>query len=119
MRSMPDTTVNFHSSHPSAYRCRLCLATTYRALRAPQESGARLYRCTGCGVVFNDPKAWRQWPEDAEVPEPIPPAPHGLPPLLGTWGAVPGTCREHEQNPEELQRIKDAAARANKSKPKR
>jgi hypothetical protein len=32
---------------------------------------------------------------------------------------VPGTCREHEQNPEELQRIKDAAARANKSKPKR
>jgi hypothetical protein len=60
--------------------CRLCGATSYRRVIERDESGAmqagRLYRCSGCSVVFADPLAWR----DGELgnspgdPLPAPPA---------------------------------------------
>jgi hypothetical protein len=108
-----------HTVHPSSimmstsYRCRLCKAATYRRVRARADDGTALYRCSGCGVVFSDPLAWREGPPE---PPPLQPSARAL---LGTWGAMPPMYREHEQSPEELQRIKEAAVRANKSKKRR
>ena len=73
----------------------------------------QLYRCTGCAVVFEDPAAWRQGPPE---PPPLDPSARAL---LESWGSVPETYRAHEESPEELQQIKEAAARANKVKRKR
>ena len=43
--------------------CRTCGATNYRQVIARDASGdlrpTGLYRCSGCSVVFADPKAWR------------------------------------------------------------
>ena len=43
--------------------CRMCGATSYRRVVARDEQGALrstpLYQCSGCSVVFADPKAWR------------------------------------------------------------
>jgi hypothetical protein len=43
--------------------CRMCGATNYRRVIARDESGAMrstgLYHCSGCSVVFTDPRAWR------------------------------------------------------------
>ena len=43
--------------------CRTCGATNYRQVIARDTSGdlrpTGLYRCSGCSVVFADPKAWR------------------------------------------------------------
>jgi len=78
-----------------------------------------LLACVECRCVYYSP-----------LPRPAPAPPRGGPQmpsgvvtnppgLLKSWGGVAGTYRPHEQSPEELQAIKDAAARANKSKPKR
>jgi hypothetical protein len=48
-----------------------------------------------------------------------PPADEASSPGLKTWGGVWTVYSEREQTPEELERIKQAAARANKSKRKR
>lgn len=44
-------------------RCRLCGATSYRRVIQRDEGGAlvstSLFQCSGCSVVFADPKAWR------------------------------------------------------------
>lgn len=44
--------------------CRMCGATSYRRVVARDETGAMkstgLYQCSGCSVVFADPKAWRE-----------------------------------------------------------
>ena len=41
----------------------MCGATSYRRVIARDEQGAMrhtdLYQCSGCSVVFADPKAWR------------------------------------------------------------
>lgn len=43
--------------------CRMCGATSYRRVVARDDEGAmratQLYQCSGCSVVFADPKAWR------------------------------------------------------------
>ena len=97
----------------TSYRCRLCKSTAYRRVRARADDGTALYRCSGCAVVFNDPQAWREGPAE---PPPLAPSARAL---LGTWGVMPPMYRQHEQSPEELQRIKEAAARANRSKRRR
>ncbi len=54
-------------------RCRMCGATSYRPVIARDAAGAMtrtgLYRCSGCSVVFADPKAWREG-ENEDVPPP-------------------------------------------------
>ena len=53
--------------------CRMCGATSYRHVIARDDGGAMtptgLYQCSGCSVVFTDPKAWREGGGD------LPPAP--------------------------------------------
>ncbi len=55
--------------------CRTCGATSYRRVIARDGSGAlrstELYQCSGCSVVFADPKAWRDGGVN-EVPVPPP-----------------------------------------------
>lgn len=42
--------------------CRLCGATSYRRVVARDEQGCTtvsgLFQCSGCSVVFADPRAW-------------------------------------------------------------
>jgi hypothetical protein len=49
--------------------CRMCGATSYRRVIARDSEGAMrptgLYRCSGCSVVFADPRAWREGEEPA------------------------------------------------------
>ena len=114
LQSMVDTVRPYSTSAMAApYSCRLCKATTYRKVRARADDGAQLFRCSGCGVVFSDPEAWR------EGPPPPPPLDPSAAALLASWSTAPNSYRRHEQSPEELQVIKEAAARANKSKRKR
>ena len=44
-------------------RCRMCGAASYRPVIDRDWAGAMrasgLYRCSGCSVVFADPRAWR------------------------------------------------------------
>lgn len=50
-------------NHPPIYCCRTCGATSYRKVIARDQQGrlrpAGPYQCSGCSVVFADPKAWR------------------------------------------------------------
>ena len=43
--------------------CRMCGATSYRRVLARDENGQLrpngLYQCSGCSVVFADPRSWR------------------------------------------------------------
>lgn len=45
-------------------RCRLCGATSYRRVVQRDERGVLVagprYVCSGCGMNFSDPRAWRQ-----------------------------------------------------------
>ena len=45
------------------YACRMCGATSYRPVIDRDADGALrptgLFHCSGCSVVFTDPKAWR------------------------------------------------------------
>src|SRR4051812_23730451 len=94
----------------SSYACRICKTKTYRRLQAKGDGGATLFRCSGCAVVFSDPKAWRDGPPEAPPLDPSARA------LLASWGSVLEGARTHEESPEEYVRIKAAAARANKAK---
>ena len=52
----------------------MCGATSYRRVIARDEQGALrssdLYQCSGCSVVFADPKAWRDGGADDMAPPP-------------------------------------------------
>jgi hypothetical protein len=52
-------------------RCRMCGASSYRPVLDRDGSGAMratgLYRCSGCSVVFADPRAWREGGADDAV----------------------------------------------------
>jgi hypothetical protein len=51
----------------------MCGATNYRRVVARDDLGAlratELYQCSGCSVVFADPKAWRDG-DTAQAPSP-------------------------------------------------
>ncbi len=79
----------------------MCGATSYRPVIARDAAGAMtrtgLYLCSGCSVVFADPKAWREGVND-EMPGPVdPPKLHAPtvtsaipePPDFKTYGLVP------------------------------
>jgi hypothetical protein len=84
-------------------RCRICGASSYRAVIDRDGSGAMrptgLYRCSGCSVVFADPAAWRDgdsqaWSaaaQDSPAPPPVPGEPV-VPraPDWTTYGGAPG-----------------------------
>lgn len=72
---------------PTIHCCRLCGATSYRPVLARQDGAMRpsgLYRCSGCSVVFEDPKSWREagpeWVTPGSAPVPLSP-PSGSPTL--------------------------------------
>jgi hypothetical protein len=67
----------------------------------------------GCAVLFSDPRVGRRDP-----PEP-PPLDPSAKALLASWGSVLEEARTTEESPEEYERIKAAAARANKFKRRR
>ncbi len=56
--------------------CRMCGATSYRPVIARDDSGAMrpsgLYQCSGCSVVFTDPKAWRESGPEEPAPDAAP-----------------------------------------------
>ena len=58
---------------PTLRCCRMCGATSYRPVIARDAQGALratdLFQCSGCSVVFTDPKAWREG-GDQEPPPP-------------------------------------------------
>jgi len=73
----------------------MCGATSYRHVIARDEHGAlrptSLYQCSGCSVVFADPKAWRDGGVD-EVPPLATPFKPSQPSMLApglSRGAVP------------------------------
>ena len=51
------------SPHLALNACRACGATNYRRVIARDDRGdlkpTGLYQCSGCSVVFANPKAWR------------------------------------------------------------
>lgn len=57
--------INIHimSLHVALNACRACGATNYRRVIARDGAGdlkpTGLYQCSGCSVVFANPKAWR------------------------------------------------------------
>ena len=91
-----------------------------------------LYCCSGCSVTFSDPTAWRELtagnavaPAHATPPQKEGRTPHSAPtegPILSTWGGVLPRLGEptgYGHSEEDLKEIRDAAARANKSKGRR
>lgn len=77
-----------------------------------------LVACVECRCVYYSPLP-RAAPAAARSG---PPMPSGTvtsePGMLRTWGAIPPGHPPREQTPEELKRIKEAAARAGKSRKK-
>ncbi len=79
----------------------MCGATSYRPVIARDAAGAMtrtgLYRCSGCSVVFADPKAWREGGNEGAPPPVDPLRPHTstvtstIPegPDFKTYGLVP------------------------------
>ena len=63
-------------SLPHPYACRMCGATSYRRVIDRDGTGAlrptSLFHCSGCSVVFMDPKAWRDG-EGEPAPSMVPP----------------------------------------------
>jgi hypothetical protein len=74
-------------------RCRMCGASSYRAFIDRDGSGAMratgLYRCSGCSVVFADPRAWREGGAD----DPVAPRP---PVGAGAGGIAPVPAARQE-----------------------
>ena len=68
----------------------MCGATSYRRVIARDDAGAlratELYQCSGCSVVFADPKAWRDG-DGADATMPNPPS-TAQRPVTGTVGTV-------------------------------
>ena len=74
--------------------------------------------CVGCKAMYWAPVRSASSPAEAPVPHQAP-SPTQESPGLKTWGGVLPVYREREQSPEELQALRDAAARANRAKPRR
>jgi hypothetical protein len=59
----------------------MCGASSYRPVLDRDATGAMratgLYRCSGCSVVFADPRAWREGGADEAMPSGPPAAPAG------------------------------------------
>jgi hypothetical protein len=85
-------------------RCRMCGASSYRAVIDRDGSGAMrptgLYRCSGCSVVFADPAAWRDgelqsWSSSAQdPPKPVSAERSAVVPRAPDWrtyGSAPGS----------------------------
>ena len=88
-----------------------------------------LYRCSGCSVTFSDPESWRRVVDPLvllpsavgkAVSQTLPTAPVSpVPPLFATWGGVPqgpADPNSYGTTETDLKVIREAAARANKSK---
>ena len=66
-----DYCINHHipTRSPLPNACRTCGATSYRSVIARGSSGemrqSGLFQCSGCSLVFADPKAWRDGCIDA------------------------------------------------------
>ena len=83
--------INIHMSNqglpPNA--CRTCGATNYRRVVERDAHGhlraTGLYQCSGCSVVFANPKAWRDGGVDVVMPHP----PRGVPNRSGSTSASP------------------------------
>jgi hypothetical protein len=93
-------------------RCRMCGASSYRPVVDRDGSGGMratgLYRCSGCSVVFADPRAWREGGADSPMVSTVAPSAAGAhgastrtdrggptaitpsAPDLRTYGPVPG-----------------------------
>ncbi len=105
------------------YRCRLCGAASYRRLTHRGTEGVMtysgLYQCSGCSATFADPAAWRK--EVVHRGVGVGPSNHAGPKaeLLASWGAeredVPDP-NTYGYNETDQKAIKEAAARANRSK---
>jgi hypothetical protein len=112
----------------------MCGAASYRRLVHRGPEGAMvysgLYRCSGCSVTFSDPLAWRD-AASGESTAHVEPAPVQIsPPSVVSpgrdtnpsgWGiTLPrlGQPLGFGYSEEDLKEIRDAAARANKSKTK-
>ena len=82
---------------PHFYDCRMCGATSYRRVIDRDDTGALRpttpFHCSGCSVVFMDPKAWRDG-EGEPAPSMVPPSVRPLTPLpsAGVAGQVTATA---------------------------
>ena len=78
--------------------CRMCGATSYRRVIARDDLGSLraidLYQCSGCSVVFADPKAWR---EGGASDMPI--APLTIAPMRPATGVEKGVSDEGPRAP--------------------
>lgn len=58
---------------PHPYACRMCGATSYRNVIERDDTGALkptgMFHCSGCSVVFADPRAWRHGEAEALAPQ--------------------------------------------------
>ena len=114
------------------YRCRLCAATSYRRLTHRGSDGVMqysgLYRCSGCSVTFCDPLAWREGAEISQIVS----EPAGAEPSCAASGAgqsfanahptmprMPGEPIGYGRSAADLNEIREAAKRANRSKGRR
>jgi hypothetical protein len=74
----------------------MCGATSYRPVLDRDGTGAMratgLYRCSGCSVVFADPRAWRESGADDAPPSASPVASTGV-------GGIPMPVDQHAAAP--------------------
>lgn len=96
----------------------MCGATSYRAVIARDDSGAMrpsgLFQCSGCSVVFADPKAWREGGINEVPPAPLVPV---RPPVAAAMagpiaGSIAGSIAAGAVSAGARQRGHPAAGRA-------
>ena len=75
--------------------------------------------CVGCKAMYWAPLSRAVGAGEAPAPPIAAPPSTPSSPGLKSWGGLLPVYRQHEQSPEELQALKDAAARANRTKRKR
>jgi hypothetical protein len=87
-----------YAMRTTAHCCRMCGATSYRRVIDRDEHGAlrptALYQCSGCSVVFADPKAWREGEPD--VSSPTPPVERARPLITSSTGIPYSSDYRHE-----------------------
>lgn len=110
------------------YGCRICQATAFRRLRAGEGEAGSLYACTGCGAVFTSPDRWRRMVTHQAAPmvAPVVALDESRQALAmrtigdgGGWTSMPRDPDAFGSSPEDVAAIKEAAARANRSKKRR
>jgi len=66
--------VQLMSYSPTVHSCRMCGSSNYRRVVTRDGAGSMratdLYQCSGCSVVFTDPKAWRDGEADPPIQRP-------------------------------------------------